>query len=46
MQSWGLGFHVAFFGTVPIQDHTLHNIQEFTNFSTSHVIPDIWEDIV
>ncbi len=32
--------------TVPIQDHTLYNIREFTNFSTSHVIPDIPEAIV
>ncbi len=31
---------------VPIQDHTLHNIREFTNFSTSHVIPDILEKLI
>ncbi len=34
------------FGEVPIQDHTLHNIREFTNFSTSHVIPNILEKLI
>ncbi len=31
---------------VPIEDHTLDNIREFTNFSTSHVIPDILEKLI
>ncbi len=30
---------------VPIQDHTLHNIREFTNFSISNVIPNILEKL-
>ncbi len=27
--------------TVPIEDHTLDAVWEFTNFSNWHVIPDI-----